>query len=187
MGQQSLNNRMDVTLRIANSDDWVSIARIHIDNWKNNYRGIYSDEFLDNHVEENRNKIWESRLSNPLQNQHIIVAVARDEVIGFSCSYLNYKDEGKHYLDNLHVQSGQQGKRIGERLLLASAKHAFNQEPKLPFYLLVFDKNQRGVNFYKRLGAKVSSPFNHLNEDGTQSSIRICEWSDLGSFNVNSM
>lgn len=178
MGQQSRDILKTVKFRKAKATEWEAISALHIDNWQKNYRGIYSDKFLDHDVYDLKNRIWEKRLTSPADNQSVIVAEKDNVIVGFSCTYHNYKGEGKHYLDNLHVSSDFQGNGLGKELLYRSAKEAFSINEDLPFYLLVFEKNILGLKFYKRMGAVLSAPIDHQNEDGTNAKVISCTWTD---------
>jgi nitrogen regulatory protein PII-like uncharacterized protein len=47
-----------ISYRIANSSDIEAIAIIHSNSWKRSYRGIYTDNYLNFEVEEDRMKVW---------------------------------------------------------------------------------------------------------------------------------
>jgi hypothetical protein len=51
--------------RIANMDDLEGIAQLHAESWRNSYRGIFPDDFLDHDVWDERQNAWASRLSSP--------------------------------------------------------------------------------------------------------------------------
>ena len=170
-----------IIYRSAQFEDWEDVALIHINNWRENYRGILTDDFLDNHVFENRRSLWKSRFEATSENQYILIAQYEEEIIGFACTFLEYKGKSENYLDNLHVKSEYRGKKIGAELLSRSAHYSFENKPNLPFYLLVYNENQLGIAFYKRMGADISDPFDHENEDGSYSQIVKCSWPSLSS------
>ena len=173
---------MNIQFREASFADWKGIADIHILSWQENYRGIFTDDFLDHDIYKNRKEIWHDRFQNPPNNQFVLIAEVEEFLVGFACTYCHYKEEKIHYLDNLHVRSQLRGKRIGENLLSQSALHAFQKDPLSPFYLLVFEENESAIRFYKRMGALVSDPFEHVNEDGTRSKVARCTWPSLNAF-----
>lgn len=43
-----------MTFRIANNTDIQKVANLHSLSWQTTYRGAFTDDFLDNHVHENR-------------------------------------------------------------------------------------------------------------------------------------
>jgi hypothetical protein len=54
-----------VQYRPATERDIAAIAALHADSWRRNYRGAYSDEFLDRDVFEDRRAVWSERLTQP--------------------------------------------------------------------------------------------------------------------------
>jgi len=59
----------NVDLRPAKFSDHIAIAKLHADSWRQNYRGICSDRFLKDEVDQNRLKGWHKKLSSPATNQ----------------------------------------------------------------------------------------------------------------------
>ncbi len=63
-----------IILRPATFADHGAIAQLHAESWKKNYRRIWSDDFLDNQVDDDRLSVWFQRLKSPEENQHVTVA-----------------------------------------------------------------------------------------------------------------
>ena len=59
---------MNIQFRVASFADWEGIADIHILSWQENYRGIFTDDFLDHDIYKNRKEIWHDRFQNPPNN-----------------------------------------------------------------------------------------------------------------------
>ena len=64
--------------QIAQVDDWKAIALLHAQSWQRNYRGSFSDHYLDHQAIAERQKIWEERFSNPKANRHVVLAKEED-------------------------------------------------------------------------------------------------------------
>lgn len=141
-----------ITFRTATLSDAPAIAKIHTLNWQQNYRGAFSDQYLDQEAARDRLEIWSNRLSQPTDNQHIIIAEEKQQILGFTCL------EGKKdpiygtLLDNLHVTIGQKGRGIGYSLLQKSLKWSITNFPQSPMYLWVLCQNKSGIRFYERYG-----------------------------------
>src|SRR5258706_4959299 len=99
--------------REATKNDINSIAMLHAESWQKFYRGIWSDEFLDKDVYENRLNTWDSRLKFPPGNQYILLAENDNSLCGFACIYIDDDPRFGTLLDNLHVITGSQGSGIG--------------------------------------------------------------------------
>lgn len=140
--------------RIANINDLESLAKLHSESWRESYRGIFSDHFLDNDVWQERKNSWASRLSSPKANQYILVAIDNDKICGFICAFGNESSKWGTFIDNLHVSKLSQGKGIGKQLMYLTAKwinETFNHKG---VYLEVLEDNLNARNFYHHIGAK---------------------------------
>lgn len=103
-------------IRKAILEDAEQIARIHVDSWRETYKGIVNDSYLEALSYENREKLWQSVIP---QNT---VYVAEDEnksIIGFancgkerSGNYQDYQGE----LYTLYLLKKAHGKGGGKKL-----------------------------------------------------------------------
>jgi len=60
-----------IALKDAIPSDYKAIAALHADSWKKNYRVMFSDNFLDNDVDEDRLQVWQERFSTRPSNQQL--------------------------------------------------------------------------------------------------------------------
>lgn len=136
---------------IGNIGDSSEIAQLHALSWKRHYRGIMSDEYLDEEVDDERKELWAKRFEVNNPNQMVIKASENGKMCGFACHFLDYDPVHGDYLDNLHVLKEYQGHGIGRRLLQLSIQHCL-QFSQRPYYLWVFERNKEAIKFYERLG-----------------------------------
>ena len=94
-------------------DDADAIAALHADSWRRNYRGSYSDEFLDGDVFSNRRTVWTERLTPLRPDTCTIVVEADGELIGFAHSVFDSDPTWGALLDNLHVTHQRKRSGIG--------------------------------------------------------------------------
>ena len=73
--------------REATIADIEQITFLHADSWRRHYKGIWSNEFLDNAVYQDRLDIWRNRLQSPAQNQYTLLAIMENKLQGFACIY----------------------------------------------------------------------------------------------------
>jgi GNAT superfamily N-acetyltransferase len=168
-----------IQFRTAQFTDHNSIAQIHADNWKKTYRGMLSDHYLDNEVEEDRALVWHQRLRSPADNQHIILAISEEKVIGFCCIYFNDDPTFGSLIDNLHVAASQQKTGVGRLLLQAAARVIQEKASKPQLYLWVFDKNENAKQFYDRIGGKNYETVEKESFDGSVALVCRYVWEDL--------
>lgn len=141
-----------IRLRQAESTDYVAIAKLHADNWKLHYRGILSDNYLDNEADYERLNTWHQRLLSPAVNQFVTVATSADIVVGFCCVYLDHDPSFGSLIDNLHVSFDRLKSGIGKRLVKEAAKYISDHAKNKKMYLWVYESNLNARLAYEKLG-----------------------------------
>jgi ribosomal protein S18 acetylase RimI-like enzyme len=141
-------------IREATLADARAIARIHIDSWRSTYRGLVSDEFLDNLRLEDRLARWEQLLSSQESGTSGYVAEdAPGQVVGFAyggperTGHPDYKGE----LWALHVAGPYQRAGLGRRLTSRVAER-LNSIGLSSILIWVLKYNHSARRFYERLG-----------------------------------
>jgi len=170
-----------ITYRKAGIDDVESIAQLHSLSWQQNYRGIWTDKFLDSGVLENRRSVWQNRLSQPAANQHVIVAEYNQSICGFACVYVDQDAIWGTLLDNLHVLKSRKGQGIGTHLIKSAAQWAASINPDSGFYLWVLPKNTSARTFYENLGAVNQELVSLESPDGGQSDAYRYVWPSINT------
>lgn len=171
-----------IKLRQAQFSDYNAIAKLHADNWKINYRGILSDHYLDNEVDNDRLDTWHQRLRSPAENQFIIVATSGDTIVGFCCVYLNDDLVFGSLIDNLHVSASLQRSGIGKMLMKESAKYICDNADSKKMYLWVYESNTNARIAYERLGGTNLETVEKENNSGTISKTCRIIWDDASEF-----
>lgn len=141
-----------IRYRKGTKEDWPIIANIHTVSWQEHYRGVVSDDYLDNIVVDERKQVWEQRFAKPNDKMITIIAENEEKVIGFACSFLDFDEEYGTMLDNLHVLSSYHGLGIGRNLMIHSAHAISTLRPKTPVYLYVLESNTKAIGFYEKMG-----------------------------------
>ena len=143
-----------VSYRLANKADYLEIAKLHARSWQENYRGSYSDYFLDHEVNHDRVEVWEKRLTTPAANQFTVLADKDGKLVGFVCAFLDADSEYGTLIDNLHVSKEAKGKGIGKELIRKVAAKSFENNPLSKVYLWVLEANTKAFEFYIHFGAE---------------------------------
>src|SRR5579859_1765287 len=89
--------------RAAGPGDANAIAGLHADSWRRNYRGAFSDAFLDHDVAGYLLPLWTERLASPDPRARTILAETGGTVVGVAHTVLGEHPVWGAYLDNLHV------------------------------------------------------------------------------------
>jgi len=165
----------DITYGIGDRQDLVSIANLHALNWEKFYRGILTDEYLDNEVYDERLKIWKERFETENPKMMIITAKAGTTLVGFACHFIDYNPTYGHYLDNLHVHPNYRGKGIGKELLEKSIHHC-QQFGTPKYYLWVFEHNDQAIEFYQRINGKEVLKDTVDTPDGKSAAVFMYAW-----------
>lgn len=154
-------------IRIARQNDFTTIAALHAASWRNAYRGVLSDEYLDGAIASERMALWNCRFKNPKANQHIVVAEQEANIVGFACAYGNEDEQWGTMLDNLHVLPAQKGHGIGRTLISHVASWCSVTYQRKGLFLWAFEQNVLARSFYERLGGKVVGNTIWIAPDGT--------------------
>ena len=162
-----LHSAAGTSIRIAQQEDSVAIAAVHAASWRSSYRGILSDEYLDEKLESERLSVWKRRLEFPKTNQYVTLARQESHIAGFACAFGCEDGPLGTMLDNLHVLPSQKGKGIGRKLVRDIACWCDRDYPNKGLYLWVFEHNLPARRFYDRLGGVVVGEANWSAPDGT--------------------
>lgn len=142
-----------MNIREATIADAPAIAHVHLDSWRNTYRGLVSDEFLDGLRLEDRVKRWEQRLRDGESGEFVFVAIdVGGDVIAFGSGgpertgHPDYKGE----LWALHVAKEYQGIGLGRQLLCEVAKRLRGMG--IDSLMLWVIKGNPYAGFYEKLG-----------------------------------
>ncbi|WP_203074383.1 GNAT family N-acetyltransferase [Falsiroseomonas ponticola] len=145
---------MALRLRSARGSDAPVIAELHIASWRDAYRGILSQEFLDTGIEGEFNAHWATTLSGRRRAGAVIVAMAGRHLAGFVAAW---REGVNCHVDNLHVRPGMRNAGIG-RALLGFAAQRLQDQGAVSADLWVIAANQGAMRFYLSLGAEVEAP-----------------------------
>ncbi len=134
--------------------DTDGIARLHAESWRDAYRGILADAYLDGDILRERQSHWRARLEDLTAGQFGFLAILDSAAVGFAFAFLHADERWGTNLDNLHVRPTVRGGRIGTRLPHAVTSHVLTHHAGEGLYLWVYELNTRTRAHYERLGAQ---------------------------------
>jgi len=145
-----------ISLIAASSHDVDSIARLHAQSWRNAYRGMLADEYLDRYAVADRLEFWTARFATiPADRRLVLQAIVDGKLLGFVCVLLDADVQWGARLDNLHVSPESKGTGIGYALFQAAREWIASVSPGTAMYLWCVERNLTGRRFYDRQGGKV--------------------------------
>ena len=139
--------------RGAQQGDAEQIALLHANSWRQIYRGMMTDDFLDGDVISNRLQVWRDRLVQDRADQFVCLAEHGPHLAGFICAFGNEDAIWGSYIDNLHVTHEKKRIGIGAMLMKQAADWLNVRYPHSGIYLWVMEANVPARQFYERLGA----------------------------------
>ncbi len=164
------------TYRNAQPVDAEPIADLHTRSWQVAYRGILSDDYLDNQIAAERLAVWSDRFTNPADNQRILLAEEAGNLLGFICLFLDDDPVRGTLIDNLHVAPALKSRGIGSGLM-RKATRLLMPEATLPgLYLGVYEVNTPAIAFYERMGGTCLGRELHNTPGGGQAMILWYGW-----------
>jgi ribosomal protein S18 acetylase RimI-like enzyme len=136
-----------VKIRDAKASEADAIANLHAISWMSAYRGLLTDEYLNNNLLEERKKHWAGKMRALTKKEFVLVAEQNGLLVGFA-AVLDIPEAGFDVLlDNLHVLPELKGLGIGGQLLNAVADRLLSTGRK-SFYLFVLKGNTAAEKFY---------------------------------------
>jgi len=133
-------------VRPAVPDDIPGLAHVHVQGWRETYRGLFPDQLLDDpEFEPRRRRYWTSQLTEPRCAEHRI-AVAEDdgEIVGLALAHPAGDELGIPQLYAQYLLAAYQGSGAGAKLLDTVL------DPDGEAVLWVADPNPRAQAFYRR-------------------------------------
>ncbi|MDG1143622.1 MAG: GNAT family N-acetyltransferase [Burkholderiales bacterium] len=149
-----MNSSLELEIEFAALDDCEAIAALHARSWKEAYRGMLSDHYLDFKVDDDRLKTWRARFANPKYNQRVICARKAQKIVAFACAFFCDDDDYGTFIDNLHVAAEYRNRGVGAMLVSRVINMSMEQHEESRVFLWVLASNQSAINFYERIGGR---------------------------------
>jgi ribosomal protein S18 acetylase RimI-like enzyme len=147
-----------IVIRPARASDAEAIARVRVDSWRETYRGMIPQSYLDAMKLEESRVLWEKVLSAGSSAVSVFVAEHGAEIVGFGSG--NMLAEPKHGFDAelsaVYVRREFQRAGVGRRLVAETAA-ALSQRDRgaggLIVWVIAGNKGARA--FFERMGAEL--------------------------------
>jgi ribosomal protein S18 acetylase RimI-like enzyme len=167
---------MALRLRSARAQDAPAIVELHVASWRDAYRGVLDDAFLDGPMAELMARHWQDALAVRRRPGVVMMATAGGDPVGFIAAW---REGTNAHVDNLHVKPGMRGAGIG-RALLGFAAGRMQSQGCVTADLRVFAGNLGAIRFYRSLGGTMG-PEEPGVAFGHPVTERHCTWPDIGA------
>lgn len=168
----------DIVLRSATPADARAIGRLHAASWRDAYRGILSDPFLDGPVTSDRERFWDRRFSQPRDDLIVVVAQSDEAVIGLAALVVAEDPRWGTLIDNLHILPQWRRRRIGGLVLREASRRIPNAEMERPVHLFVLERNASAQAAYRGWGGRPVERLVKLESDGESHRVLRYVWPD---------
>ena len=167
-------------VRDATPSDAGAIAQLHALSWRSAYRGILSDEYLDNFADDDRRMAWRMRFRQVPEGPWLLrLAVEGERTVGFMCVILDADERWGALLDNLHVSPEMKGRGLGRMLMAQAVDWVLDQRPSCGLHLWVYEANHPARGFYDRFGGEAVERLVQRACDGNDVPFLRYAWPDL--------
>lgn len=137
-------------IRTAGAGDAAAIANLHTESWREVYRGILPDAYLDHEIVGERLRYWTLALAT--QTGGFVLVACHDGAPSGFIAVARYGEPGYDaVVDSLHVAAAWRGGGLGRRLMGQAASRLLAAGAS-SVCLRVFDANAAAIRFYRRLG-----------------------------------
>lgn len=158
-------------IRPAGPDDMAAIAALQAASWRDSYRGLLSDSYLQHEVSADLLRHWQS--VEPRDQDVVLVAEQAGAVVGFIAVWC----DGEPMIDNLHVLPDQRSQGTGRKLMQAAAA-SLMAGGRDSAYLWVLEGNDGALRFYEALGGRKAERAGKEIFGQVVPSVKVA-WSDL--------
>jgi ribosomal protein S18 acetylase RimI-like enzyme len=140
---------MNIEIR-SNDATPEALAAVQAESWRDAYRGLFPDDWLDERMEAELVAAWEEQ--PPAGEDFVLSAWAQDALAGFAL--VRMRDDAG-FIEHLHVRPALRGAGVDEALLreIAARLAAAGRDA---MWLWTFERNTDALASCERLGARRS-------------------------------
>src|SRR5262249_30685361 len=150
-----MTNPARVSIRPADRDDALAIAKVHVQSWRETYRGLVPAEVLANLSEAEPASLWATILAAQDSGEAFVFGAWIDgELVGFVSGGKPRRDieSADSELYAIYVLQSAQGRQVGRRLFQTLTSRIFKNGCRRMFLWVLLGNPSAG--FYERLGGR---------------------------------
>ena len=161
-------------IREAKDTDRPAIAAIHAASWADSYADILDPQYIQTHLLKDQQDHWNKQ---PIKTNDVVLIAESDAgAHGFIAIWVGETA----YIDNLHVAPTGRSQGLGRKLMQAAAQR-LQAQGVTHAELWVVTGNIRAIQFYKRLGARLTDRTKTIDLFGTSTVVQQMCWTSLKS------
>ena len=142
----------------AGPDDAWDLAEIHVASWRESYRGLIADAYLDRMSVPLHARRFTRALTEPGEHDATLAAADRAGLVGYVAGGPSRtRRAGEAEVQTLYVRRAAQHTGLGKRLLVAAAR-VFADQGARSLMISTLRDNMPARGFYEHLGGKAESP-----------------------------
>jgi L-amino acid N-acyltransferase YncA len=173
----------EVTVRKAVSGDESEIANVHLNSWREAYRGLLPQQYLDQLPLSFRRRMkWWKKVIHDLSDHFLYVAEVESGIVGFAF-FGPARDEeraGSIEVGAIYLLEAFKSKGVGYALLQSGFRSATTAGYKTA-YCWVLESNPT-IKFYERSGATFANKTKDDEIGGKKVQELAYQWNDLEKF-----
>jgi GNAT superfamily N-acetyltransferase len=135
--------------------DAEALARLHVESWRETYRGLLPDAFLDGMSVEAHGRRWASALASPAPGETTLALAGPARLVGYASGGPSRR--GGWEIATLYLLRLAQGQGQGRRLVSALAR-VFADQGGGGLTISALRDNVAARTFYARLGGVAQPP-----------------------------
>ncbi len=172
----------DIIIRNAVAEDAPEIANVHLNSWREAYRNLLPQEFLDQLPLTFKRRMIMWKQAATMKDRALYVAENKSGIVGFSVLAPAQDKEMNEYgeLGAIYLLEKFKGKGIGAALLKSGMKQIMEWQYSKAYCWVLQDNPS--IQFYEKSGA-VFNGMTKIDEIGGKKVTELCyEWKNLNPF-----
>ena len=170
---------MDYVIFPAGPDDAEALAEVHIAAWRESYRGLIADSYLDRMSPGAHARRFAGTRVHPPQDSVTLAAASRNGIVGYVAGGPSRRARpAEAEVQTLYVRLSAQRAGLGRHLMRAAARVLAAHGARSLMVSTLRD-NLPARRFYERLGGAGEPPRSEPGPGGVHVEVRYV-WADIG-------
>ncbi|MBP7816420.1 MAG: GNAT family N-acetyltransferase [Phenylobacterium sp.] len=164
----------------AGPRDAQALAEVHVTSWRETYRGLLPDSFLDRMSVPVTARRFSKSLVSPAEHEITLAAADRSGIVGYAAGGASRtRLTGEAEITTLYVLRAHQGHDLGRRLLTGAAR-VFADQGARSLMISVLRDNFPARGFYEHLGGQADTPRKEPGPGGLMYEVSY-RWPDISA------